>query len=43
GVSDPYEQPADADVTVDTAQLSGDEAVDRILDHLRVAGWLTPA
>ncbi|CAJ60755.1 MULTISPECIES: adenylyl-sulfate kinase [Frankia] len=43
GVSDPYEQPTDADVTVDTAQLSGDEAVDRILDHLRVAGWLTPA
>ncbi|KJE24740.1 adenylylsulfate kinase [Frankia torreyi] len=43
GVSDPYEEPADADVTVNTAQLSGDEAVDRILDHLRVAGWLAPA
>jgi sulfate adenylyltransferase len=43
GVSDPYEQPTDADVTADTATLSGDEAVDRILDHLRVAGWLAPA
>ncbi|WP_261575569.1 adenylyl-sulfate kinase [Frankia gtarii] len=40
GVSDPYEQPTDADVTVNTAELSGDEAVDRVLDHLRVAGWI---
>ncbi|MCM3884246.1 adenylyl-sulfate kinase [Frankia sp. R82] len=40
GVSDPYEVPDDADVTVDTARLSPQESVDRVLDHLRLAGWL---
>ncbi|WP_175087815.1 adenylyl-sulfate kinase [Candidatus Frankia nodulisporulans] len=40
GVSDPYEVPQDADVTVDTARLSPEESVDRVLDHLRLAGWL---
>lgn len=43
GVSDPYEEPVDADVTVDTAQLSSEAAVGRVLDHLRLAGWLAPA
>nr|WP_313949942.1 adenylyl-sulfate kinase [Frankia casuarinae] len=41
GVSDPYETPTDADVTVNTAELSAEDAVDRIIDHLRHAGWLT--
>ncbi|MCK9895460.1 adenylyl-sulfate kinase [Frankia sp. AgB32] len=40
GVSDPYEEPDDADVTVNTAELTSEEAVERVLDHLRVAGWL---
>ncbi|WP_462188052.1 adenylyl-sulfate kinase [Frankia sp. CcWB2] len=40
GVSDPYETPTDADVTVNTAELSAEDAVDRIIDRLRHAGWL---
>jgi sulfate adenylyltransferase len=40
GVSDPYEEPADADVVVDTSTLSPDAAVRMILGHLRTAGWL---
>jgi sulfate adenylyltransferase len=40
GVSDPYEEPVDADVVVDTSTLSPDAAVRMILDHLRAAGWL---
>ncbi|CAO5168541.1 sulfate adenylyltransferase [Frankia sp. AiPs1] len=40
GVSDPYEEPDDADVTVDTSRLSTEESIDRVLDHLRLAGWL---
>mgnify|MGYP001203682767 CR=1 FL=1 len=41
GISDPYEEPADAEVVVDTSQLSPDEAVGRILDYLRAEGWVT--
>jgi sulfate adenylyltransferase len=40
GVSDPYEEPADAEVVVDTSALSPDAAVEKILHHLRSAGWL---
>ncbi|CAO5243949.1 adenylyl-sulfate kinase [Frankia sp. AgKG'84/4] len=43
GVSDPYEEPDDADVTVNTAELTSEQAVERVLDHLRVAGWLAGA
>ncbi|CAM3404165.1 adenylyl-sulfate kinase [Stackebrandtia soli] len=40
GVSDPYEVPEDADLTVDTSELSIDEAVNRVLDFLTEGGWL---
>lgn len=40
GVSEPYEEPTDADVVVDTADLSANEAVDQVLAHLVDAGWV---
>jgi sulfate adenylyltransferase len=40
GLDDPYEVPADADLTVDTSNLTIDEAVAAVLDHLVVEGWL---
>ncbi|PRY01852.1 adenylyl-sulfate kinase [Allonocardiopsis opalescens] len=40
GVSDPYEEPADADLTVDTSDLTVDEAVARVFDHLVKDGWV---
>lgn len=42
GVTDPYEVPTDADLTIDTAKLTVDEAVDTVLDHLVAGGWLDP-
>jgi sulfate adenylyltransferase len=42
GVSDPYEEPTDADVVVDTSELSPDEAIEAVLRHLRQACWLAP-
>jgi len=38
GVSDPYELPDDADVVVDTADLSVDDAVELVLVHLSARG-----
>ena len=41
GVSDPYEEPADADLVIDTSAVSRQEAVDAVLepaDHGRLAG-----
>jgi sulfate adenylyltransferase len=40
GISDPYEAPEDADLTVDTTGLSADEAVARVFDHLLAGGWV---
>jgi sulfate adenylyltransferase len=42
GVDDPYETPTDADLTVDTTQLSVDAAVNVVLAHLAEAGWINP-
>jgi sulfate adenylyltransferase len=41
GVSDPYEEPTDADIVVDTRVESAQHATQRILDHLRDLGYLT--
>jgi len=41
GISDPYEEPTDADLVVDTSVLSRREAVDLVLGHLTRGGWLT--
>jgi len=38
GVSDPYEEPADADIVIDTATTSADDAAGIVLDHLRGIG-----
>jgi sulfate adenylyltransferase len=40
GVDDPYEIPADADLIIDTSNLTIDEAVDTVLEHFVVEGWL---
>jgi sulfate adenylyltransferase len=41
GISDPYEEPADADLAVDTSTVSRREAVDLVLAHLIRGGWLS--
>jgi sulfate adenylyltransferase len=40
GVSDPYEAPADAEVTIDTADLSPEEAAQEIILHLEREGFI---
>jgi sulfate adenylyltransferase len=40
GVDDPYEEPTDADLVVDASTMSIEDAVDTVLDHLVVEGWL---
>ncbi|HZE41251.1 MAG TPA: adenylyl-sulfate kinase [Stackebrandtia sp.] len=40
GVSDPYEVPTDADLTVDTSEITVDETVQSVLDYLTDGGWL---
>jgi sulfate adenylyltransferase len=40
GVDDPYEAPTDADLVIDTSNISIEEAIDAVLDHLVVEGWL---
>jgi sulfate adenylyltransferase len=40
GISDPYEEPTDADVMIDTAELSAEEAAQEILLHLEREGYL---
>jgi sulfate adenylyltransferase len=39
---DPYEEPADADLVIDTSVVSRQEAVGAVLDLLTVGGWLEP-
>ena len=39
GISDPYETPADADVTINTGELSPEEAAQEILLHLEREGY----
>ena len=41
GISDPYEPPGDAEVTIDTSLTTPEEAAERILAHLRREGYLT--
>jgi sulfate adenylyltransferase len=40
GVSDPYEPPADAEITIDTTQVEPGDAADRIIEYLRTHGYL---
>jgi sulfate adenylyltransferase len=41
GVSDPYEEPADADLVIDTSALSRPEATAAVLGLLTSGGWLS--
>ncbi|MGH7197256.1 MAG: adenylyl-sulfate kinase [Candidatus Omnitrophota bacterium] len=41
GVSDPYEEPLSPEITVDTDQMSLDECVAKILDHLSTHRWVS--
>jgi sulfate adenylyltransferase len=40
GISDPYEVPDDAEVTIDTSVVSRHDAVAAVLAHLTRGGWL---
>jgi sulfate adenylyltransferase len=40
GISDPYEEPADADLAVDTSAMSRQDAVKSVLGVLTRGGWL---
>lgn len=42
GISDPYEEPEDADVVIDTTELTPEEAAQRILLHLEHEGFIGP-
>ncbi|MEV4660824.1 adenylyl-sulfate kinase [Micromonospora echinofusca] len=42
GIDDPYEEPTDADLVVDTSDLSVEEAVEAVLHHLNETGWVEP-
>ena len=40
GISDPYEEPTDADVTINTTELTPDEAAQEIILHLESEGFI---
>ncbi|MGA4993964.1 adenylyl-sulfate kinase [Nonomuraea bangladeshensis] len=40
GISDPYEEPDDAELVIDTTHLSIEAAVSRVLETLRSGGWV---
>jgi sulfate adenylyltransferase len=42
GISDPYEVPGDAEVTINTAELSPEEAAQEIILHLEREGFIGP-
>ena len=42
GVSDPYEEPTDADLVIDTSAMSRQEALGAVLNLLTTGGWLAP-
>jgi sulfate adenylyltransferase len=40
GISDPYEEPKDAEIVIDTADLSPEEAAQQIILHLQREGYI---
>jgi sulfate adenylyltransferase len=40
GISDPYEAPTDADVVINTGELSAEEAAQEIILHLEREGFI---
>ncbi len=43
GISDPYEEPRDADLVLDTSAMSRRDAVEAVIGLLTPGGWLPPA
>ena len=43
GISDPYEEPADAEVVIDTVNVSPDEAAQQIILHVEHEGYIGAA
>jgi sulfate adenylyltransferase len=43
GISDPYEEPVDADLTIDTSTMTREQATDAVISLLTSGGWLPPA
>ncbi len=43
GISDPYEEPQDADLVVDTSTATREQATEAVLRLLTSGGWLSPA
>jgi sulfate adenylyltransferase len=43
GISDPYEEPQDADLVIDTAAMTREQATEAVLRLLTSGGWLSPA
>jgi sulfate adenylyltransferase len=43
GISDPYEEPDDADLTIDTSTMTREQATESVLNLLTAGGWLSPA
>ncbi|HEY0698768.1 MAG TPA: adenylyl-sulfate kinase [Micromonospora sp.] len=42
GVDDPYEVPGDADLALDTSELTVSDSVQSVLTHLTETGWVEP-
>jgi sulfate adenylyltransferase len=42
GVDDPYEEPTNAELTVDTTDMSVSEAIEVVLAYLVESGWVEP-
>jgi sulfate adenylyltransferase len=43
GISDPYEEPDDAEVTIDASVVRPEQAIDEVIRHLERSGYLTSA
>jgi sulfate adenylyltransferase len=42
GISDPYQEPSDADLVLDTSRLAPEAAVEAVLELLVAGGWIRP-
>ncbi|QSB04585.1 adenylyl-sulfate kinase [Natronoglycomyces albus] len=43
GISDPYEEPTNPELTIDTSKISVDQGVDKVMEYLTDGGWLEPS
>ena len=41
GISDPYEEPTDADIVIDTTCTTAEQAANEIIEYLEREGYLT--